>query len=156
MAMSVEDSAEASKKLGIYIAACSALSDGIDRGGLTDEERASLAERFGVSEALLLRCERASQAYRSVIGEEQCRQARREALRNVEARGKEIFSEEYWEDRSKAIERIADSVPEQEIVRESRAAHNALMVALGVPPAWDLQIDPSPALQSPAPTRSPT
>ena len=143
--MSVEDSAEASKKLGIYVAVCSALSDGIDRGGLTDEERAALSARYGVSEAVLLRWERAVQGYRSVIGEEQRRQARREALRNVEARGKEIFSEEYWEERSKAIKRIADSVPEQEIIRESDAAHNALMVALGVLLAGDLHPEAEPA-----------
>src|SRR4051812_39727222 len=104
-------SVDESKAIGNYVSVCSDLSKGIEKGGLTDEERAALAERYGVREALLLRCERAFQAYGSVMGEERSIQARLEAARHVRALGKELYGDEFWEEKNKALRRIEDAIP---------------------------------------------
>ena len=57
-------------------------------GGMTAQERSTLVEQFGISEELLLRCERAHHAYCTTIFVEQRREARLEAILRMRELGR--------------------------------------------------------------------
>ena len=65
-------------------------------------------------------------------------QARHEAVRYVSEHGKELYGEEFWEEKNRAFERIEASIPEQGIVREFKAADDALQAALDLSSVWNL------------------
>ncbi|MFS8069131.1 MAG: hypothetical protein ACMG6S_22450 [Byssovorax sp.] len=99
-------------------------------GGMTAQERSALAEQFGISEDLLLRCERAHHAYYTTIFVEQSRQAKMEAMIRMRELGKARNDPEFIVELEKALERIHAATPENEITRESTAASAALRAAL--------------------------
>jgi hypothetical protein len=99
-------------------------------GGMTAQERSALVEQFGLSEELLLRCERAHHAYQNSICEGQWREAKLEAILRTRELGKEIEDPEFIVELEKALERIQAATPENEITREYDDAWAALQAAL--------------------------
>ena len=98
----------------------SELSLAARNGGMTADERSSLAENFGVSEDLLLRYERASSAYATLARpsglDEACERALRE--RRKRRLGREEFKKFYG------------TTPEDEITDEYFEASTAIRAAL--------------------------
>ena len=99
-------------------------------GGMTAQQRSALAEKFGLSEELLLRCERAHHAYCTTVFVEQTREARLEAILRTRELGRKIDDPKYIVELEKAFERIQAATPENEITRECTEAFNALRAAL--------------------------
>ncbi len=99
-------------------------------GGMTAQQRSALAEQFGISEEVLLRCERAHHAYSKTVFVEQTREARLEAILRTRELGKKIDDPEFIDELEKAFERIRAATPENEITRECTEAFNALRAAL--------------------------
>jgi hypothetical protein len=99
-------------------------------GGMTAQERSALVEQFGISEELLLRCERAHHAYQTSICEGQWRQAKTEAILRMGELGKGYNDPEFVVELEKALERIQAATPENETTREYTAAWDALRAAL--------------------------
>jgi hypothetical protein len=108
------------------------LARAVRKGGLTADERANLSQKFGVSEDLLLRYERAKAAWNTLIFDKQWVQARMEAVRLMNKLGKDLLSPELGEETSKAFHRILDALPEPEkaITRERDEAVAAIRAAL--------------------------
>ena len=104
----------------------------VRKGGMTPEQRAELAQKFGVSEDLLLRYERVALVYLPSVHAKQKSQARVEAARVMGTLGKKIdtdadlFFAEVW----KAYARIKAEAPEDELTREYEAARAALTAAV--------------------------
>jgi hypothetical protein len=99
-------------------------------GGMTAQERSALAEQFGISEELLLRCQRAHHAYCTTVYAKQHREAMLEARLRTRDLGKEPGDPEFIVELEKAFDRIRAEAPENEITRESTAASAALKAAL--------------------------
>ena len=99
-------------------------------GGMTAQERSALVEQFGISEELLLRCERAHHAYCTTIFVEQRREARLEAILRMRELGKKIDDPQFGDEISKALDRIQEATPENEITRARTEAFDALRAAL--------------------------
>ena len=99
-------------------------------GGMTAQERSALVEQFGISEELLLRCERAHHAYCTTVFVEQTREARLDAILRTRELGKKLDDPEYIVELEKAFERIRAATPENEVTRECTEAFNALRAAL--------------------------
>jgi hypothetical protein len=106
-------------------------------GGMTAQERTALVERFGVSEEVLLRCERAYHAHYSLIGEKQWDQAVLEATLRMRELGKRGDEPELVDEIERALCRIRAATPENEITREYDEAWVALRVALDGPTSAD-------------------
>ncbi|MEO5725729.1 MAG: hypothetical protein ABI134_06295 [Byssovorax sp.] len=99
-------------------------------GGMTAQERSALVEQFGISEELLLRCERAHHAFCTTIFVEQRREARMEAILRMRELGKKLDDPQFGEEITKALDRIWAATPENEITRERTEAFDALRAAL--------------------------
>ncbi|WP_437797935.1 hypothetical protein [Sorangium sp. So ce693] len=106
----------------------------IRSGGLSAEERRALAEKFGVSEEVVLRYERARAIYNVEIADKRWRQARRETLFRMTEGGKTFGLEKYSDELEATLERLRDAEPENEITRELRDARDAIRAELGLPP----------------------
>lgn len=107
------------------------LNSGVrSEGGLTAAERTALAKKFGVSEDLLIRYERARAVYNKEIFDNQRTQAGLEALRVVKAQGKDALSPEFGDELTKAFWRIEAAMPENKFLREFKEAKAAIKAAL--------------------------
>ena len=104
-------------------------------GGMTAQERSALAEQYGISEEILLRCERANAAYYTSILMKQWQQAKLEATLRMRELGKDHNDPEFLVVLDNAIERLHAATPENEITREKRAAWDALKAALDASPS---------------------
>ncbi|MGK3959053.1 hypothetical protein WMF38_39105 [Sorangium sp. So ce118] len=104
------------------------------RGGLSADERRALAEEFGVSEAVVLRYERARTVYDVQIAEKRWRQAKLETILRMTEGGNPFDVEKYSDELEATLERMRQSEPENEITRELRAARDAIRAELGLPP----------------------
>jgi hypothetical protein len=106
----------------------------VTSGGLKAPERSALAKRFGVSEEVLLRFERAKRAYDSSITPKLFDQAETEALHRMRERGKfhprEWAQNEFSNECTVAYRRLRDAMPENEITREYDEALAALKAAV--------------------------
>lgn len=103
-------------------------------GGLPAEERRALAEEFGVSEAVVLRYERARCTYESSIAEKRRRQAKMETILRMTEGEKELDPEKFPDELEATLERLMAAEPENEITRELRAVRDAIRAELGLPP----------------------
>ncbi|XXX74843.1 hypothetical protein WMF30_45040 [Sorangium sp. So ce134] len=103
-------------------------------GGSSAEERRALAEQFGVSEAVVLRYERARTVYNAEIADKRWRQARQETLLRMTEGGKTFELEKYPDELEATLERMRGAEPENEITRELRDARDAIRAELGLPP----------------------
>ncbi len=99
-------------------------------GGMTAPERSALAEQFGISEELLLRCQRAHHAYCTTVYAKLYRAAKMEAILRTRELDKGLADPEFIVELEKALDRIRAATPENEITRESTAASAALKAAL--------------------------
>ncbi len=104
-------------------------------GGMTAQERSALVEQFGLSEELVLRCERAHHAYCTTVFAKQHREAMLEARLRMRELGKQPNGPEFGDEIEKALDRIQAATPENEITRESTAASAALKAALEASPS---------------------
>ncbi|WP_437296972.1 hypothetical protein [Sorangium sp. So ce426] len=117
-------------------------------GGLSAEERRALAEKFGVSEEVVLRYERARAIYNVEIADKRWREARRETLFRMTEGGKAFELEKYPDELEATLERLTDTEPENDITRELRDAGDAIRAELGLPPrtARRLLMSPHPRM----------
>lgn len=106
----------------------------IRSGGLSTEERRALAEKFGVSEEVVLRYERARAIYNVQIADKRWRQAKLETILRMTEGGKTFEEEKFPDELEATLERLRDAEPENEITRELRDARDAIRVELGLPP----------------------
>ena len=106
----------------------------IRSGGLSTEERRALAEKFGVSEEVVLRYERARAIYNVQIADKRWRQAKLETILRMTEGGKTFEEEKFPDELEATLERLRDAEPENEITRELRDARHAIRVELGLPP----------------------
>ena len=113
---------------------CWDLSEAVTRGGLSADERSDLAKKFGVSEDLLLRYERAKAAWDTLIFNKYISRARAEAMHLLKELGQDPWGPELGMEASKAFHRILDALPEPEkkITRELDEVQDAIKAALGV------------------------
>ena len=127
MVMAVEETVECTKEVRFFLEWCFARGK---TGGLTAADRSALAERFGVSEDLLLRYERAQSIYKSVIVDKLLPQARVEAMRWLKQLGKEPMGPEFGEEMRQAFHRLEAAMSDNEIVCEFREVQAAIMAAI--------------------------
>jgi hypothetical protein len=100
-------------------------------GGLTAPELHALAERFGVSEEVLLRYERARRAFNTSIFPALFEQSIIETERRMKERGEKVHHDEASTIESAVIYRwLEQTMPENEITREHDEALAALRAAL--------------------------
>ncbi|WP_437975933.1 hypothetical protein WMF11_50810 [Sorangium sp. So ce295] len=106
----------------------------IRSGGLSAEERRALAEKFGVSEEVVLRYERARAIYNVQIADKRWRQAKLETILRMTEGGKTFEDEKFPDELEVTLDRLRDAEPENEITRELRDASDAIRAELGLPP----------------------
>ncbi|WP_437983608.1 hypothetical protein [Sorangium sp. So ce117] len=106
----------------------------IRSGGLSAEERRALAEKFGVSEEVVLRYDRARTTYNVQIADKRWRQAKLETILRMTEGGKTFDDEKFPDELEATLERLRDAEPENEIARELRDARDAIRAELGLPP----------------------
>ena len=103
---------------------------GVLAGGLTAQQRTSLANRVGISEEVLLRYERARQACHDLIFRQQMNQAWSEAAHRMRELGKRMDDPAFPGELEKAVHRIRKATPENAITRERDEALAAVRAAI--------------------------
>ena len=110
----------------------SKLAGAVQRGGSTAAERRALSERFGVSEDVLLRYERAKVIFDAEIFNDLRHKALVVAMRRPEQLGKDPSDPDDNNELVKAYYRLEAAMSDNPIVHEMRDARAALLAALGV------------------------
>ena len=128
MVMAGEETFESPKDVHLFVELALA---SLKKGGVTPADLSRLSKRFGVSEDLLLRHERAGAIYKSVIYDKLLPQARVEAMRRLIQRGKDPMDDEFGDELRKAYDRLQAALSENAIVREFKEAKAAIRAALG-------------------------
>jgi hypothetical protein len=103
---------------------------GVLAGGLTAQQRTSLAERVGISEEVLLRYERARQACHDLIFRKQVNQAWGEAAHRMRELGKSTADPAFLDELEQAVHRIRRATPENDVKRERDEALAAVRAAI--------------------------
>lgn len=106
------------------------INSAVSTGGLTEPARRALAERFGVSEEVLLRYERAKAAWSASIFPGLFDQAQDATELRMRELGRRFDPDELMDECLQAFHRIEAAMPENEITREIDEAAVALRAAL--------------------------